>query len=675
MKYPNLSRRGHLFWWRRKVMIGGVTIPLDLPLRTANFYEARATANRLSVALESLKMAYGERGNAISAATLKRIFQDAMRWQLERIRSDQIGSPDPVEEHALINAVFAEVWRAHARDGVKAFYTTDHDTRLASEGWTTEERALVENHLRYHRETNVPRISARQLNHYVRLFGFELTGANRDRVERVIYSARASACDQATRELGEFAGDLSRWADDAMADSAPFAFESMGAPVEASPQPGLRPAEPSPQQTATVPDYPRDASAQPTKAKKALMVAMAECLEAYERNSGWSRDTKEQVRTAIRLFDFACGEGVLVEDITPEHVAKFKALCGNLPNRWGKSKAELEGGLQASLLRAETMDPSLLGMSQATINKHFSWISSVLAFAALPEGGRHKPDADLAVAEAIKQARKSLGKKGGKSDVKRSRDKRAAWTPAEIRHLLSAPVWTGCHSLDSRFEPGDHVYHDGTYWLPLMLPLYGGRSSELVGLPLVDVHEDSAIPFFKIDYSELRALKTIQSVRNLPIHPELIRLGFLDYVRSIRATGHTLLFPELHNVRSLSFASTFYKSVFSKWRHWAFPDGTNWRHRERGAVRDKDVHSFRGAASTLMKGKVPDSIRIDIIGHEGENETMRTYDEEASLADKLNALQTLTPLTEHIPYMPLNLRPAERQRHGARRGRQKISAT
>ena len=137
----------------------------------------------------------------------------------------------------------------------------------------------------------------------------------------------------------------------------------------------------------------------------------------------------------------------------------------------------------------------------------------------------------------------------------------------------------------------------------------------------------------------------------------------------MRSLGHKLLFPEMHSPDSKSFASTFYKSVFKAWRAWAFPHGTTWRHQVRGILKDKDVHSFRGAASSMMKGKVPDSVRIDILGHEGENETTRTYDEEASLGDKFDALRFLTPLTAHIEPRSLRLRPPNRQKFGARRGR------
>lgn len=232
---------------------------------------------------------------------------------------------------------------------------------------------------------------------------------------------------------------------------------------------------------------------------------------------------------------------------------------------------------------------------------------------------------------------------------------------------MSAPVWTGAAGVDDRLTAGNEIIHDAWYWLPLMLPLYGGRSSELAGLALAEVHERDAIPYFRIDYTEDRPLKNLQSVRRLPIHPELIRLGFIEYVAEIRKAGCTMLFPEMKSPDSESFASTFYKSIFGKWRDWAFPTGTDWRHRARGAWKDKDVHSFRGLATSMLKGRVSDSVRCDIFGHEGETETARTYDEEAELEVKLDALRLLTPLTEHIlASLPIRIRPADRLRHGVR---------
>ena len=72
--------------------------------------------------------------------------------------------------------------------------------------------------------------------------------------------------------------------------------------------------------------------------------------------------------------------------------------------------------------------------------------------------------------------------------------------------------------------------------------------------------------------------------------------------------------------------------------------------------------------TSLMIGKVADSVRSDILGHEGENTTQRVYDEEAPLEEKLRALELISPLTAHLTKKPLRLRPPERQKFGAKRG-------
>ena len=663
MKHPNLVRRGHLFWWRRKITLHGTTIPIDLPLGTANFYQARGIAERLGGALENLRLAYGQRGSAVDGATLKRIFQDAMRWQLDRILQSQVGSTEPVAAHRQTNRIYGELWRHYAKHGPDAARSYDEQQRLIRSGWSDDDVEMLQEEVDRHSGSLV---SLRQLRAYADHFGFELTPANHTRVQQVVFSARAAACDAANDQLGSEPGDLGQWASDALIAPTPLIFE-------AGVDPATVPSDAPAPRVATPPvaSHAKD-QARPTHdtvSAKLLVVSMEACITAFQSVQAWSPDSIQQVRTAIRLHDFACGEKVTIEGITREHVENFRKLCDALPNRWGRTTEEQSGGLPASLKRATTMDPSKLGMSQTTKSKHLTWITSVLAFAASDQGGNREPSDAAGVEKAIRELRRGIGKKGGKSDRKRARDLRAAWKKDEIARLFAAPIWIGCRSLDHRFQPGAEVYHDAWYWLPLMMALYGGRSAELVGMPLADTHERAAIPFFRIDYTDLRPLKNMQSVRSLPIHPELIRLGFVDYVAAIRAAGHTLLFPEMHSTGSKSFASTFYKSVFTKWRDWAFPDGTDWRHQVRGAMKDKDVHSFRSTAATIMKGKVPDSVRFDILGHEGTNETTRSYDEEAPLDDKLEALRLLTPLTSLIAKTPLRLRPDDRQKFGRRSGR------
>lgn len=652
MGFPNVALRGGTYYWRKKITVAGTCLTLSLPLRTGNFNSARSIALRLGTAVETLRMAYGQ-SSGMGPDKLKRVFSDAMRWQLQRILEDQAGSRAPAGEHATTNSIHAEAWSFLARNGPDAKWSLDDLEQLVAGGWKFLDAKAVGNAVFDYQSGSV--VSGSQLQSYVERFGISSTQDNLDRMKRTVCAARAAACREATGRLSAADDFTADWIQDALADTTPFAFEQM---PESGPE-----GHPASMAAQKEPPAPTSDNPGTTGAKKLLLEATEECIALHESEKAWDTVTVGQVRTALRLFDHACGCDVHIQDLEQAHVQAFVKLCRALPGRWGRTAEEKAGGIAASLDRATRMNDDDVGLSQATINKHLTWITAVLEFAAGDnEADGHRPAQPL----SFKSARKGIARKA-RLQRKRDRDKRASWSKQEIAHLLSAPVWTGAAGIDRRLEPGTDIIHDAWYWLPIMLVLYGGRSSELAGLALTEVHEQAEIPHFVIDFTEDRKLKTVQSIRKLPVHPELIRLGFIEYVTQIRAAGCKMLFPEMSSPNSSSFASTFYKSIFSKWRAWAFPNGTAWRHKQRGAWKDKDVHSFRGTATSLLKGHVQDSVRCDLFGHEGETETSRTYDEEADLGIKLEALRHITLLTAHIrPSLPIRIRPADRLRHGVR---------
>jgi len=77
-----------------------------------------------------------------------------------------------------------------------------------------------------------------------------------------------------------------------------------------------------------------------------------------------------------------------------------------------------------------------------------------------------------------------------------------------------------------------------------VLGLYtGARVGEIAQIYLRDFGAEDGVPFVKItDENEGQRVKSDESVRRLPIHPELIRLGFLEYVEERRRTGADRLF-------------------------------------------------------------------------------------------------------------------------------------
>jgi len=93
---------------------------------------------------------------------------------------------------------------------------------------------------------------------------------------------------------------------------------------------------------------------------------------------------------------------------------------------------------------------------------------------------------------------------------------------------------------------------EAAYWLPLLALYTGARLEELAQLALDDVYEAPYVDaggeqrstwIIRIsDIGEGQAVKTVSSRRRVPVHPDLIALGFIDYAQSI--TGGRL-FPWL----------------------------------------------------------------------------------------------------------------------------------
>jgi hypothetical protein len=300
--------RGSTYWWRRKITVAGQPIVIALSLKTGNYKLAHRVGSHLASILEGLRMSYGERGTVIDRSTLQKVFSDAMRWQLERILSDQVGGTAQSFHHIEVNKVYAELWGLFARGGPGAKWTADEDERLGRAGWSIESRHVMAEKWEDARHGEA-KISVHQIDAYIERFGIERTATNIERIRNVIFSARAKACVEATRHLLNEGHDFAGWTQDALADETPFAFEPGDAdaavvtvqrPIQAEAgevAPTVPTAPPSSSSTAPL------APAQPDKPKKLLKDAAKKCIAIYSIDNAWSMDTRKQVGTAIKLFD------------------------------------------------------------------------------------------------------------------------------------------------------------------------------------------------------------------------------------------------------------------------------------------------------------------------------------------------------------------------------------
>ena len=177
--------------------------------------------------------------------------------------------------------------------------------------------------------------------------------------------------------------------------------------------------------------------------------------------------------------------------------------------------------------------------------------------------------------------------------------RRRPWSDEELSTLFSQPLFTE-KALPRNKKAGGWA----AYWVPLIAVFSGARVSEICQLTVDDIDTNAERPTVKIrSRSEDQRLKTINAERDIPIHPQLIELGFLDYVEQVKKEPvANNLWPDLpkRNERSGGY--------FSQWF------GEYLKTLELSG--EVDFHSFRHTVRTQLVLKDVSEIAIDrLLGH------------------------------------------------------------
>lgn len=85
-----------------------------------------------------------------------------------------------------------------------------------------------------------------------------------------------------------------------------------------------------------------------------------------------------------------------------------------------------------------------------------------------------------------------------------------------------------------------------TRWGIIMALYTGARISEIAQLGLQDFKKKGVVNYIAIDTLEDgQSVKNEDSRREIPIHPDLVKLGLMDRVETLKSKGENMLFPEL----------------------------------------------------------------------------------------------------------------------------------
>jgi len=199
------------------------------------------------------------------------------------------------------------------------------------------------------------------------------------------------------------------------------------------------------------------------------------------------------------------------------------------------------------------------------------------------------------------------------------------------------------------------------YWLPLVGYFTGARTNEIAQLDTTDIRVIDGHPCFDFcpdppNTFEAKRIKTGEA-RQVPIHPRLIELGFLEYAESQRLSKQKKLFGDgLTYLPPREGKTDHNKEGWAKSASKFFNETPGGYLVQIGIHKSNDgksLYSFRHTLETNLSnakrnGESLDRSVIDAItGHAAQTIAGKHYDDGATVQQKLNAL-LLIPMPDAI---------------------------
>jgi integrase len=376
---------------------------------------------------------------------------------------------------------------------------------------------------------------------------------------------------------------------------------------------------------------------------------MKQCdLLIANNRENWNEDTAKDVKTVVRIFCGILDEHNVLKSsgINQTHLAALRQHFNNILARWGSSSryvamttVQLREATEREVIRAQKLNlpAPKVGLSSGTIRRHLGNLEQFL---------NH-----LVASGFMLRAFTFKGIKPKKRSLASVRALTAKPGPEEVEPIFQLPVFTGCAGPmpQEMREFGQTVYHSSLYYVPMLYAYLGARRAEFTGLMVDDVvyAKDEGMWSIKIRKNELRGLKNLQSVRDLPVPDELIRLG-TDYAKRLKELGHRCLFPELVAPRRKNdTGDRFYKSFVPLLKAETGLGDQLW---------GRAIHALRhGFSNTLKQKGIEMSIMEDITGHLGRTEGETRYTNIASLTVMKKTIDVYPVITGHLQPQPLRL--------------------
>lgn len=651
----NVTRRGAVYWWRRRVRFAAgdlppITVVTMVSLQTKEQAVARRRGAAMTGRSEVVRMSLYEKieREGLTADQTTSLFQAEMlryrnmlAYQHSLIQAD--GEGNVPARFAQMLAIYAAINGDFAVNGFADYMGIDYvgafDQRFAS----LDDEARSHLGALLGRAGDLPANLLAEARALMDRVGIAATSDRAENARRIMCEARAVAA-------ATYDDPVVR--DTASALALVRALASGAAPAAMIAVPSEPPTPPPSILTA---EQQRHAAMTPVEAVEEYIrikpkargsgTAPASVQQARKSQAKvWGESQRRQFRAAAFLFGKS-DDGRPLAATTQDDLNHLYDRLNRLPSSHHKSPRHESMALEAICEEAAARQAGgesggvSIGLDVGTINRHFANLKRLCSWMA----GK-TPMGPLDFSDFILD-----------EDDRDDRDERDAYTIEQGLELFRLPIWTGGASLDDRLAagPAGSIWHDAAYWVMPIVWYSGMRREEACKLLIDDIGEEDGIAFFNIRKTHAGTVKTATSVRKVPINGELRRLGLLDYVAAMKAAGEIYLFPEIIPGRGgRTLGDVFFKTVW-----------LNIKPHLTLVKPGQAVHSGRHMVSTELKMlQTFEEFRADLLGQKVGGENAGRYADATRLELLLEVVERIPVVTGHLPNATtINLLPKARR--------------
>ena len=326
------------------------------------------------------------------------------------------------------------------------------------------------------------------------------------------------------------------------------------------------------------------------KSSKPIVKVLDEFILQKRNNRTGENTLKSNEQCLKTIFEII--DKKYVENINYEDCKKVHRLIYNLPKKWSvyhKNKT----------INEVLSKPNENVISLTSVKKYLRVFKEFLVFCKDSRYITENLDADIKITR-----RKEI-------------IERESFTNDELKLIFNADT----------YPRKTNIYHPYRFWIPLIALYSGMRLNEICQLYCDDIKYEKKIWYFHLtDERDDQFIKNKQSKRDVPIHPKLIELGFIDYVKEVREAKKDRVFYQLQfseknhyaNMMSGWFAR-YMKSIGIKNAHKVFH---SFRHTVKPALRDIGIpFEYQNA----ICGWSSNNVGVDVYG--GKVPIKKLYEE------------------------------------------------